>query len=661
MLGLADHYVSPSHFLADRYVEWGIDGERMSVIENGLAIDEAAPPRQISGPDARRSRFAFFGQLTPFKGADVLLDAITRVPESVWGDDARLMIFGGNLERQPLGFQEKITELVKRAGPRARFYGALPEHRDAAPHASRGLGRSCRPSGGRTRPSSSRKPSSTAARSSASNIGGMAEKIRDGVDGMHFRVGSAEDLADRLVDALTDNTLWDRLRAGIEPPPSYLDCAREHLELYRRCIEQRAPARERGRGVFGLTRNEPPPTREGRYVARTGYDPIWRGLRPRQRPLVQLQGHPAQHRPLPQHRRRIRLRFLAEAPAVRQAGVLPIANPDMSQIDRLREEYDYVFLRGSNYIHQHMKWSETIAVLKRLKLPVLGFGIGAQAPVEGAMELSEETKTVLRMMADSTTSIGVRGAYTAQVLWDLGIRNVRIVGCPTAFRRNDPDLAIRLPPLDEVRNVGVTLRREVSPAYAKDIRKYLTFHRDLVKALAARFDVVLMAQGEVEEKKLVFGTEEQREEAIAALKANSWVSSWYLDDAMEQLYRTRLFYSDVVADYENLVREKDFVLGYRLHGNLMALSNAVPSVYFTYDSRTVEFAETYQIPSYDVFSDTEFRLEDYWDQALFDRFNRAWHYTYREMQAFLAENGVPNKMVDVTTRPHGHETARRVA
>lgn len=326
---------------------------------------------------------------------------------------------------------------------------------------------------------------------------------------------------------------------------------------------------------------------------------------------------------------------------------LPIANPNMDEIDRLREEYDYVFLRGSNYIHQHMKWQHTIPVLERLKLPVLGFGIGAQAPVEGTMTLSDETKTVLRMMADSTTSIGVRGAYTAQVLWDIGIRNVRIVGCPTAFRRNDPNMRITLPALDDVNKVGVTLRREVSPAYAKDIKRYLTFHRDLVKHIAKRFDITLMAQGEVEEKKIVLGTPEQKQEAIDALKANSWVSDWFLDEAIEKLYRERLFYSDVVTDYETLVRQKDLVLGYRLHGNLMALSNGVPSVYFTYDSRTTEFAETYQIPSYDVFSDKPFRLEDYWDQSLFDRFNRAWFHTYREMQTFLVENDVDTKMVDV--------------
>ncbi|MGO4706817.1 polysaccharide pyruvyl transferase family protein [Microvirga sp. 2MCAF38] len=340
-------------------------------------------------------------------------------------------------------------------------------------------------------------------------------------------------------------------------------------------------------------------------------------------------------------------------------GVLPIANPNLDDIDRLNEEYDYVFLRGSNYVHKDMRWSQTIDVLKRLKIPVIAYGIGAQAPVKGKIELSDETKTVLRMMADSTTSIGVRGTYSAQVLWDIGIRNVRIVGCPTAFRRNNPNMKIQLPALDKVRYAGITMRREVSPAYAQDIKRYLTFHRDLVKSLAQRFDVVLMAQGEVEEKKIVFGTQEQKEEAFAALRANKWVSEWYMDETMEKLHRERLFYSDVVADYEDLVQQKDLVLGYRLHGNLMALSNGTPSIYFTYDSRTVEFAETFQIPSFDVFSGKDFNIEEYWDQSLFDKFNRAYHHTYREMQQFLVENGVDSKMVDVMQKVQ--EPAQKVA
>lgn len=331
--------------------------------------------------------------------------------------------------------------------------------------------------------------------------------------------------------------------------------------------------------------------------------------------------------------------------------VLPIEQVDAIAIDRANAEYDYVFLRGSNYVHSEMEWGQAPEVLRRLKIPVIAFGIGAQAPVSGKLELSQDTKTVLRLIADSTASVGVRGAYSADVLAGLGIKNVRIIGCPTAFRANDPALAIKLPPLDQIRTAGVTLRREVSTTYARDIQRYLTFHRDLVKAMAGRFDVTLMAQGEAEEKKLALGTAAQKEEAIAALRENGWASQWYLDDEMERLYRSRMFYSDVVADYEQLVRRLDLVLGYRLHGNLIALANGTPSIYFTYDSRTVEFAETYRIPSFDVFSGQEFRLEEYWDQARFDRFNATHAQVYAAMSDFLSENKVDHKMVKRAAAP----------
>ena len=338
--------------------------------------------------------------------------------------------------------------------------------------------------------------------------------------------------------------------------------------------------------------------------------------------------------------------------------VLDISDVVPDEIDRLNNEFDYVFLRGSNYIHAQMNWRRADEVLQRLRLPVLAFGIGAQAPSKGELVLSDETKRMLHRIADSTTSVGVRGAFTAEVLWRLGIKNVRIVGCPTAFRNNDPDLEIQLPPLDQVRNVGLTLRREVSPNYAPDVERYLSFHRDLIKEVAARFDLVLMAQGEIEEKAIVLGTEEQKEAAIAALKEQGWASQWYMDETIEQLYRTRLFYSDVVADYEKLVRSKDLVLGYRLHGNLMALANRVPSIYFTYDSRTTEFAETFAIPSHPVFAERPFRLEEYWDQALFDRFNRAYYACYREMRTFLDENAIDHRMRSDGTRS---APVRRVA
>ena len=122
-LQLADAFVSPSHFLIDRYVKWGLPAEKFSMLENGIDTTHVAPLRPLPA-NGRRARFGFFGQVTEFKGMQVLLDAVTRVPESIWGEDAALCIFGGNLENQPAVFRENFEALVEKAGRRAKFYGA---------------------------------------------------------------------------------------------------------------------------------------------------------------------------------------------------------------------------------------------------------------------------------------------------------------------------------------------------------------------------------------------------------------------------------------------------------------------------------------------------------------------------------------------------------
>lgn len=241
MLELCDRFVSPSRFLADRYVEWGLPRERMAVIENGLDIAAPAPPRTLTGPEPRRSRFAFFGQMIEFKGVDILLDAVARIPASIWGEDSRVMIFGGHLERTPPEYRARIKELETAAGNRARLYGAY--RNDDMPR----LMQSC---DWVVVPSTWWENSPVVIQEAffhgrpviASNIGGMAEKVTDGVDGLHFRARSAEDLGDRMIEALTDPKLWDRLHGGIRRPMTHVECAEAHLDLYRAVLETRQSA-----------------------------------------------------------------------------------------------------------------------------------------------------------------------------------------------------------------------------------------------------------------------------------------------------------------------------------------------------------------------------------------------------------------------------------
>jgi glycosyltransferase involved in cell wall biosynthesis len=64
-----------------------------------------------------------------------------------------------------------------------------------------------------------------------SDIGGMAEKITHGVDGLHVSAGNALAWRSTLLQAGNDVEQWNRFYASIRPPLSYAQCAIDHLDL----------------------------------------------------------------------------------------------------------------------------------------------------------------------------------------------------------------------------------------------------------------------------------------------------------------------------------------------------------------------------------------------------------------------------------------------
>lgn len=230
-LALADAYVSPSHFLIDRYVKWGLPAERFSMLENGIDTEAVAPPRPLPA-GGRRARFGFFGQVTEFKGLQVLLDAVGRVPDDIWGDDAALCIFGGNLENQPEDFRNRFEALMDKAGRRAKFYGSY--RAEEMPDLMRQVDWVVVPSiWWENSPLVIQEAFLHGRPLIVSDIGGMKEKVADGVNGVHFRVGSAEDLVDKMRELLGDPGAWERLRVAAPKPLGHEEAARQHVGLYR--------------------------------------------------------------------------------------------------------------------------------------------------------------------------------------------------------------------------------------------------------------------------------------------------------------------------------------------------------------------------------------------------------------------------------------------
>jgi glycosyltransferase involved in cell wall biosynthesis len=228
-----DLFVTPSAWAREQYVRWGIPEERIVHEPHGFVPARPLPDREETGP---RDRFGFFGQFTQFKGADVLLEAMDLLGEDFQG---RLWIHGANLDTAATEFQDRFREQLDGAGDRVRVVGQY-ERADLAKLMARVDWVVIPSIWWETGPLTVGEAFQHGRPVICSDMGGMSEKVTDGVNGLYFRRGDADDLADVMRRAASTPGLWQQLQRGIPAVPSMAEHVKALSSLYRRLLAQRA-------------------------------------------------------------------------------------------------------------------------------------------------------------------------------------------------------------------------------------------------------------------------------------------------------------------------------------------------------------------------------------------------------------------------------------
>ncbi len=330
---------------------------------------------------------------------------------------------------------------------------------------------------------------------------------------------------------------------------------------------------------------------------------------------------------------------------LRYAHVEPmkIMNPTDADIERYAEEFDFVFVRGSNFIHEKMEWFRAVEVLEKVKLPVYAIGVGAQASQNRAIELPEMSKRFWQIVGDRCASIGVRGAFSAETLRRNGVGNVEVVGCPSIFRTRNRDLAIRVPDQRDIRKVAFSLRREADTSYTADPEAYLRNQREALLKVDSQSEMVMSAHGEQEEKAFFLRDEAAKEKAVAEFVRTGWWSGPD-DAAMRCIYEKQLFSFFDVEHYDRFAQSIDLAVGYRVHGVLPAVAHGVPGVLVAYDTRSQELAETLKIPVVPEAALAEGGWRAVYKEAALGGLAKSYAASYDRMRDFLDFNGVPHRM-----------------
>jgi len=235
-LALVDQFLAPSRFLLERYVDWGLPRHKVRYEEYGRLRTSGLVPPSETGEQRPRNRFGFFGQLNHFKGVTVLLKAMAILAKE--RSDAHLWLHGANLELQPEAFRNELAELLEGAD-NVTFVGRYDRGEQARLMAN--VDWVVVPSiWWENSPLVIQEAFQCGRPVICSDIGGMAEKVVHGEDGLHFRAGDPESLARAIGEAERGRDVWEQLRAGIREVYSMEEHAAALTELYRELLDRHA-------------------------------------------------------------------------------------------------------------------------------------------------------------------------------------------------------------------------------------------------------------------------------------------------------------------------------------------------------------------------------------------------------------------------------------
>jgi glycosyltransferase involved in cell wall biosynthesis len=203
----AAHVFTPSAYLRELAVSWGVDADRVSVLPNPAPVLPPLAPRyelrlgfELNGPT-----LAFAGRLTAQKSLRVALEALAA------NEGVTLVIAGEGDERAQL--ERDVAEL--RLQDRVRFLGAQPRERVVELFAAADA--SILSSSWENFPHTVVEALSAGTPVLATATGGVAEVVRDGVNGLLVPLGDSAALAEAVRRYFGDEELRERLRANAIP------------------------------------------------------------------------------------------------------------------------------------------------------------------------------------------------------------------------------------------------------------------------------------------------------------------------------------------------------------------------------------------------------------------------------------------------------------
>jgi glycosyltransferase involved in cell wall biosynthesis len=125
-LSFVDHFISPSQFLADQYIKWGLPADRISAIENPLLFNDSELINDPRPPKVGENwKIGFFGQINYYKGLDIILEGV-RIA-TTQGVNIEVGIHGTFSAVTGDDYINKLQGSITNLGLKVNYYGAYKQ------------------------------------------------------------------------------------------------------------------------------------------------------------------------------------------------------------------------------------------------------------------------------------------------------------------------------------------------------------------------------------------------------------------------------------------------------------------------------------------------------------------------------------------------------
>ena len=229
-----DVFTCPSSFMIDRFVAWGIDAEKIRHVSNGQA--DCTHGARLPASDGPKNRFGFFGQMVDIKGIQIILRAVAILREQGF-TDFKVELNGGNLRHATPAVAKEIEDFLAEENERPFAERIVqsngPYQVDQLASRMARVDWSIVPSLWEevfglvvSEAWAFRRPVI------CSDVGALAERVTDDVNGIHFTRGDPYALAAAIRRASTETGLWERLSGATPDPPPLAAMVAGFLDVY---------------------------------------------------------------------------------------------------------------------------------------------------------------------------------------------------------------------------------------------------------------------------------------------------------------------------------------------------------------------------------------------------------------------------------------------